>query len=157
MGLPLWLPSVFHQRLSMAGSHRLCSGEVRAGHELLARSRCPQLIVALPARLQAASLDAHLQGEIILNVVKHCILFQWMERWVRISLQSDVNAMLRDADATQKHRKFFSCNTSRSKRSRGCSPEWQPHQGSLPWCRAKLQCRGNPDPESRVQAHIHYQ
>lgn len=76
MGLPLLLLSVFHQRLSMAGSHRLCSGEVRAGHESLARSRRPWLIVALPARLQATSLDVPLQGEIILNDIKHCILFQ---------------------------------------------------------------------------------
>lgn len=30
-----------------------------------------------------------------------------MERWVRIGLQNDVNAMLRDMYATQKHRKFF--------------------------------------------------
>ena len=57
-------------------SQTVCSGEVRAGHELLARSRRPWLIVALPARLRLTSLDVHLQGEIILNVVQHCILFQ---------------------------------------------------------------------------------
>lgn len=63
----------------MAGSHKLCSGELRAGHELT--DKVPDvtllylLVVALPARPQEVSLDAHLQGEIILNSVKHCISF----------------------------------------------------------------------------------